>query len=279
MNENLTLLIDEYISPQMAYHYVRSELEHNARGLLHNHDFYEMTLIERGKVLHEINGHEEILTTGDVVFIRPNDLHAMSAYDAVRTSIISLKFRCSTADHLVERYAKDLQDRFFWTKAEYPTRIYLQGAQFERAVNTCMTLENIQCTDLRIEHFLMTMMTFVLDDVARISQAAPSWLIRACDASQNPQVFIRGAAGFIEVAGRGHEHVSRQTRKYLGITPTEYTNRLRIQHSAMLLSKSTISVLQIAQECGFENASYFHRLFKQQYGCTPAQYRRRHTIN
>ena len=29
---------------------------------------------------------------------------------------------------------------------------------------------NIQCTDLRIEHFLMTMMTFVLDDVARISQ-------------------------------------------------------------------------------------------------------------
>ena len=41
-----------------------------------------------------------------------------------------------------------------------------------------------------------------------------------------------------------------------------------------LLSAET-SVTAVAQSCGFDNLSYFNRLFKQKYGCTPGEYRRR----
>jgi AraC family cel operon transcriptional repressor len=49
-------------------------------------------------------------------------------------------------------------------------------------------------------------------------------------------VFREGAEGFVKVAGRSQEHVCRQTRRHLGLSPTQYVNRIRIQHAAMLLA-------------------------------------------
>ncbi len=60
-----------------------------------------------------------------------------------------------------------------------------------------------------------------------------------------------------------------------GVSPIVYKNRLRIQNAAYaLLSNSQKSVEKIAEECGFESAIYFRRLFKRITGKTPTEYRR-----
>lgn len=274
-----SLKIVDYLSPTEAFHFVKETLHPDDFRALHDHDFYELTLVEDGQAAHQINGTSEVLTKGDVIFIRPQDLHSINARPGNTCRIISIKFRTDNANHLKARYGRDLDRRFFWTDEKLPVRVYLKGAQHERAVNTSLTLETTNRTDLRLEHFLLTMMTFVLDDVARIDPTAPSWLIRACQAVQNPEVFRQGSAGFVAAANRGHEHVSRQARKYLGVTPTAYVNRLRILHSAMLLREDRQTLAEIAVACGFENLSYFHRLFREQYGCTPDTYRKRHAGN
>ena len=44
----------------------------------------------------------------------------------------------------------------------------------------------------------------------------------------------------------------------------------------MLLGNTTAPLEQVALDCGFNNMSYFHRLFRERYGWTPKDYRRRH---
>ena len=59
----------------------------------------------------------------------------------------------------------------------------------------------------------------------------------------------------------------------LGISPWEYLNRYRIQHAKTLLRGTDASITAIASEVGFEDASYFGRVFRKQVGCSPQSYR------
>lgn len=55
---------------------------------------------------------------------------------------------------------------------------------------------------------------------------------------------------------------------------TEYLNDYRLSMAARLLAASGLSVLEIATRTGFDNLSYFNRLFKRKYRQTPGEYRK-----
>ena len=54
----------------------------------------------------------------------------------------------------------------------------------------------------------------------------------------------------------------------------EYTQNLRIEEAKRLLETGDMPVDDISIEAGYEDASFFRRLFKRQTGLTPSQYRR-----
>jgi YesN/AraC family two-component response regulator len=56
-----------------------------------------------------------------------------------------------------------------------------------------------------------------------------------------------------------------------------YINHYRIEAASTLLKISTLSITDIALECGFDNLSYFNRVFKKQMGCTPTAFRSKYT--
>ena len=70
---------------------------------------------------------------------------------------------------------------------------------------------------------------------------------------------------------------NRCFRKYFGITPFQFLNEHRIEHASQLLLTTSDSVKHIALSCGFEDASYFIRLFKKTKGMTPAAFRAAYT--
>lgn len=63
-------------------------------------------------------------------------------------------------------------------------------------------------------------------------------------------------------------------KKKFSCTFTEYLNGLKLSHAANLLTSTTLSIADIAQNCSFASSTYFIRRFKKQYGVTPVSYRK-----
>lgn len=61
-----------------------------------------------------------------------------------------------------------------------------------------------------------------------------------------------------------------RTRK----TYVDYLHEIRVSHARKLLIDNKLSISQIGLECGFQNLSNFHRIFKKQVGITPLAYRK-----
>ncbi len=62
-------------------------------------------------------------------------------------------------------------------------------------------------------------------------------------------------------------------RSSLSQTPVEYLNRYRLSVAAYLLTSTTQNLASICKQCGFNNVSYFGKLFRQNYGTSPSRYR------
>ena len=277
--ETRRFLIANSLSDGAAYHFTWSSLDTAPARFAHTHDYYELSLIERGAAWHWVNGETMLLNEGALLFIRPDDRHWFRASRRTGCRIINVMFRTESADHLVERYGDDLAGRYFWTDSALPEVHQLHGPRMERAINTALELQTARRSLARIEDFLLAMMTRVVDYAVTGRAAMPPWLAMACQAAQHPEVFRRGAAGFVTAAGRGHEHVCRTAKRHLGITPSVYVNRIRMQYAAMALGSSDQSISSIALDCGIENMSHFYKLFRAHYGVTPRAYRTVHARN
>ena len=68
-------------------------------------------------------------------------------------------------------------------------------------------------------------------------------------------------------------HLIKIFTREVGETPLQYVIRKKIQHAQTLLLSSTMSVGEIAKAVGFQDPSYFIRLFKKNIGFTPKEYR------
>ncbi len=77
-------------------------------------------------------------------------------------------------------------------------------------------------------------------------------------------------------AGMSHRQFQRLFTRELGQSPARFYLELRLKHARMLLDRSTGSILDVALECGFSDPSHFTRQYRQLFGETPGQVRRKH---
>lgn len=271
--------IEDYLDEQEAFHFARKYLDSSFPTTSHAHNFYELFLIEQGTSIHRVNGKSEILNKGALVFIRPNDVHAFKASKTDDCRIINIMFRSNTSDHLQSRYWSELGNRFFWFEGEFPDTYHLSGPRLERAINASSELQVSKRTLSCIEQFLLYFMTRVIDYSVLVHHEMPIWLRNACHNARSPEVIRKGASGFVEVACRGHEHVCRVMKTHMGLSPSVYMNRLRMEHAAMHLASSDMPILDVSLECGIKNLSHFYRLFREHYGNTPKQYQKYHRVD
>ncbi len=82
-------------------------------------------------------------------------------------------------------------------------------------------------------------------------------------------------AAMARMSGLSERSFKRRFGRATGMSPLEYVHTLRLEESKHWLETTALSIEAVANEVGYEDASFFGRLFRRKVGLTPAQYRRR----
>ena len=69
------------------------------------------------------------------------------------------------------------------------------------------------------------------------------------------------------------DHFIRLFRQELGYTPTQFIIDKKMMKARLMLASENMSTKDIAYSLGYDDVSYFTRLFKKHTGTTPLQYR------
>jgi AraC family transcriptional regulator len=70
-----------------------------------------------------------------------------------------------------------------------------------------------------------------------------------------------------------HEHLTRSFVRVMGMPPQQVIIKLRLERATHLLRNTTLSIKEIASQCGFSESHYFSRTFVSNYGLTASSYR------
>ena len=79
----------------------------------------------------------------------------------------------------------------------------------------------------------------------------------------------------VKSSGLPERSFIRRFSKATGMAPLDYVHSLRLEEAKRMLETNDLAVEAIANEVGYEDASFFGRLFRRKIGLTPTQYRRR----
>lgn len=77
------------------------------------------------------------------------------------------------------------------------------------------------------------------------------------------------------LSGLPERTFKRRFAQATGMTPLEYIHTLRLEEAKQLLESTELPVEAVAFEVGYQDASFFGRLFRRKVALTPAQYRKR----
>lgn len=82
-------------------------------------------------------------------------------------------------------------------------------------------------------------------------------------------------AAMIRLSGLPERSFKRRFARATGMSPLEYVHTLRLEEAKQILERTEDPVEAVANQVGYEDASFFGRLFRRRVGLTPAQYRKR----
>ena len=79
----------------------------------------------------------------------------------------------------------------------------------------------------------------------------------------------------VEEAGISRSALFKKIKTLIGISPMELIKNIRLKKAAELVKEGSCNFTQIAYKTGFNDSQYFSKCFKQIYGVTPTEYKRK----
>ncbi len=73
--------------------------------------------------------------------------------------------------------------------------------------------------------------------------------------------------------GMSRSNLHRMVKSYTGGSASAYICKVKLEKAVVLLSESSLTVSEVAFQCGFHSVSYFSRCFRDHFGYTPAESR------
>lgn len=261
------------LETECLYRYVRSDTEYFRP---HNHNFYEIFLMNKGRAQHLVNGKEQNLSEGELLFIRDFDIHDYRSVKGEPFEFMNLAFSKETFESLC-LYLGDAFPKKALLSAAMPPAVILSKKDKERLFFALADIpQNAEKNHIKLKAriLLSNIFTSYFLNFTEKTNEIPIWLEITVEKMKSPKNFIMGVGRMYEIAGKSREHISRSLKEHYGVSPTTFINDLRLEYSANLLITSNLSVIEIGYESGFENTSWFYKAFQRKYGMPPLKYRK-----
>ena len=265
------------MNTEISYRYVYSDTEFFRP---HFHDYYELFLLLDGKATHLVNGKEIPVSRGALDFIRPRDTHDYIVRDGTKFSMLNITFTTATAEELFSFLSEGFASSSL-LRADLPPQIALTESELEYVLSHMTTIRTIDEHDYaRLKTALRILLfriftRFFADFQEEQNDHVPLWLTELCETMQKNGNFTYGLSRMLELTDKTREHLARSIKKYMGMTPSEFINDLRLRMIANMLKNSNHDIADIIFESGFGNISWAYELFKKKYGMTMSEYRKR----
>ncbi len=251
----------------------------------HWHSEVEFVLIENGTAEFLIGSGRHILTEGTGIFINSQVIHRFEASESVIIpNIVFSPSLLSAEESLIYRkYVQPLLDSsieclIFSPEIPWQNDI-LKNLQ---SVFQVQEKEAAVC-EIKTVELLLKIWETIYENV-NISESIPS-----AKASAHSKAQLRIMMQYIHKNYSEHITLSDIARtvsvskssalnifnKYLSISPVSYLINYRLKRAAKLLASTDSSIYSIAHDTGFENVGYFCRGFKDLFGVTPSEYRKK----
>lgn len=240
---------------------------------LHTHDFPEIFWIEGGRGAHLLPNEAQPLVPGTLMLVAPGDVHGFETSHPKGYSIVNVAFGQEHWSAFWQRYKGDEPDPF--SKPLTARSYQLSAGALAQLKQLCGELRLGQRSSRALDRFLLNLL-YLLQTQTPIGTGtlAPAWLRKALTAlAARPDALPEGVAFMVEHAGKSPAHVSRECKRWLGATPTELVNQVRIEQAHQTLTRTSLPIVAVAHEVGFVNVSHFYRLFRKRFGLTPAECR------
>lgn len=237
----------------------------------HSHDYYVISLIERGRQSFTHQGTKYLTPPGGVIFINPGAVHTGEAADRQGFELRSL-YPTTT---LMETAVFELTGRH-------------QGLPFFKEVR----VDHRQTTQSVLSlHKALSGSTSILESESRLLWTLAELIRRYADISSNEQPLGAENKAIQQVRQYIEEHFAegvtldqlsrlvsispyyllRVFHAEIGMPPYEYLESIRIRHAQKLI-RAGKPLAETANEVGFSSQSHMTRHFKKIIGVTPGQY-------
>lgn len=255
----------------------------------HSHNYVEIMYMCAGSTTHVINGDTQLtLYPGELLFLGRNASHAIARAEVgdVAVNFIVLPGFFDTAFQMIG--TENVLGRFLLGTlqrgGEEVSYLHCKSAELLPVQNLVesmvWSLLNKEPNSRRINQVSMGLLLLqLLNHPETITaQGAPGYnspLVMA--ALQEIEENFRHAQLTL-VAQRFHvslAYVSGLVRKTTGSSFKELLQQKRLDRAQFLLQETKLSVPEIIEAVGYDNTSYFYRIFKRRFGITPKEYRQK----
>ena len=255
----------------------------------HTHNYIEVIYMCEGSTHHIIDGRDILLEAGELLFLNQKatqEIYPASANDLAVNFIILPEFFDKSLMMIGEE-SNLLRDFVVGClKGENGTSMYMH---FNAArilpiqnllENMILSIWNRHSNKRSINQVTMGLVFLHLLNHIDCMET---------NAERREQKLVIDVLGYIEENYRDGElsdlakqlhydlyWLSKEIKKLTGRNYTELVQQKRLDQAAYLLIHTSLPVLEIGMAIGYENMSYFHRIFQKKYGMTPGRYRTAH---
>ena len=252
---------------------------------LHWHNEMEIIYIKKGKGTVILDFAANYVEAGDIVIVIPGQMHGISRLDEYSMEYENIIF---SPEMLYSGYADTLGEEFFVPflsgKISFDHVITPDDNNYERIAGCLDRLDSLggvfpQGYKLAVKGYLFE---FLFELYRECDTTATSKSDKNLDRIKDVIKYIEtnyenpiSIDEIAAVSGFSPSHFMKFFKKIMGTSFIDYLNDYRLSMASRMLLSSDDSILDVAAYCGYDNLSYFNRIFKRKYGMTPSQYRKK----